>query len=419
MKPRQQRLAPADGQGVSRRHRPDYGLFVIASILLSVGLIVMYAISPALAALGGDVNDNYFVLRQFVAVMVGIVAFILASKIPFNKWHKYQKIFIVLTIIVSLGTLFTGAGAIDIGNRWIEVGPFSFQPVEMVKLMVVITFAGFLAKRSEEGNLLDRQAWTAPAIIAFLISFIVVVLQRDLGSSAVIFAILISIAYMSGFPMKKILMAGIVVVILATLAIMSTPYRRDRVATFMNPAQDCENEGYHACQALIAVGSGGVFGVGLGKSIQAYGYLPESQNDSIFAIYAEKFGFIGSLFLIGALGSLLLRILNIMQRAPNREMMLITAGIFTWFAVQGTINIAAMLGLMPLKGITLPFVSYGGSSLIFSMIALGIVFNISRYTTLRKVVHELPVQQERAKDEDNRNWRRDSRPRYSFTRRSF
>jgi cell division protein FtsW len=160
-------------------------------------------------------------------------------------------------------------------------------------------------------------------------------------------------------------------------------------------------------------------GVGLGRSIQAYGYLPEAENDSIFAIYAEKFGFIGSVALLGLYGSLLLRILNVMQRAPTRAMQLITTGVFTWFAVQGTINIAAMLGLIPLKGITLPFISYGGTSLIFSMAALGLVFHISKYTLMRKASFTPPKQKGDTRDEDSRHWRRDSRPRYTVTRRSL
>jgi cell division protein FtsW len=376
----------------------------------------MYAISPALAALGGDVSDNYFVMRQFIAVVIGIATFWGVSKVSIDTWQKLQKPLIITTLVISLLTLFTGAGGI--GNRWIEFGSFSFQPVELVKLTLVITFAGFLSKTIESGNLTNLSYWRIPMILGAVLAFIVVILQRDLGSAAVIFAITVAMMFMAGFPLLRIGLVVLAILVFAVGAIAATPYRRDRVATFLNPAADCSNEGYHSCQALIAVGSGGLMGVGLGRSIQAYGYLPESQNDSIFAIYAEKFGFIGSIVLLAIYGGLLMRILNIMQRAPDRASMLISAGVFTWFTVQATINIAAMIGLIPLKGITLLFVSYGGSSLIFSMAALGIVFHISKYTSLRKVVHELP-EQEGAKNESNSHWRRDSRPRYTVTRRSL
>lgn len=400
---------------VARKHRPDYGLFITASILLAVGLIVMYAISPALAAQGGDVSDNYFVIRQLIAVVIGIGAFYFSSKLSVSTWMRWHKVLIVSAIVISLATIVTGG----LANRWIQLGAFSFQTVEYVKLVTIIVFAGYLAKVANKDTLTDVKTWKTPMIIAAILGFIVVVIQRDLGSAVVLFSIVLAMLYMAGFPLGKMLLAIAIVGVLGVLATVSTPYRRDRVATFINPTQDCSDSGYHSCQALIAVGSGGVMGVGLGRSIQAYGYLPEAENDSIFAIYAEKFGFIGSVALLGLYGSLLLRIVRIMQRAPTREMQLMTVGVFTWFTVQGTINIAAMLGLIPLKGITLPFISYGGTSLIFSMAALGLVFHVSRYTLMRRATFTKPQQQERDTRENSSHWRRDSRPRYTVTRRSL
>ena len=399
-----------------RKHRPDYGLFITASILLAVGLVVMYAISPALAAQGGDVSENYFVIRQLIAVGIGIGAFYVFSRVPLTVWMKWYKVLIVSAIIISLGTIVTGG----LANRWIQLGAFSFQTVEYVKLVTIIVFAGYLAAIIEKGKLTELKAWKIPMIIAAVLGFIVAIIQRDLGSAAVLFAIVLAMLYMAGFPLAKMMLAIGVVLLLGTAAIASIPYRRDRVMTFMNPTKDCSDTGYHSCQALIAVGSGGLMGVGLGRSIQAYGYLPEAENDSIFAIYAEKFGFIGSVALLGLYGNLLLRILRIMQRAPTREMQLVTVGVFTWFGVQGTINIAAMLGLIPLKGITLPFISYGGTSLIFSMAALGLVFYISRFTLTRKaVLQQVPQQSEREGRENTTYGRRVSRPRYTVTRRSL
>jgi cell division protein FtsW len=376
----------------------------------------MYAISPALAALGGNVSDNYFVVRQLIAMVLGVIAFFVVSRIPVHTWNKFSKALIISAILLSIGTLITGGMA----NRWIQLGALSFQTVEYVKLIIIVVFAGYLSMVVENGRLTDIKVWKIPMIIAAILGLLVVLIQRDLGSAAVLFAIVLAMLFMAGFPLTKFLIALSVVFILGTLAIVSTPYRRDRVATFVNPTQDCSDAGYHSCQALIAVGSGGVMGLGLGRSVQAYGYLPEAENDSIFAIYAEKFGFIGSVVFLGIYGSLLLRILTIMQRAPNRNMQLLVAGVFTWFLVQATINVAAMLGLIPLKGITLPFISYGGTSLIFSMAALGLVFQVSKYTLMRKTTYSLPIPEERGRsNEDTSNWRRDSRPRYTVTRRSL
>lgn len=400
----------------TRKHRPDYGLFVLSSILLAVGLIVMYAISPALAAKGGNVSDNYFIIRQLIAVFLGFIAFFVFSKVPVKFWQKIAKPLLVSVFILSILAVLTG-GREDL--RWIQAGPLSLQPVEFVKLVVVITFAGFLAKLASDGKLTDKKSWRVPLIIVAGLIATIVFLQRDLGSAVVLLSVGLAMLFVVGMPMKYFMISLALIVSVGVLAVISTPYRMQRVATFLSPTKDCSaDESYHACQALIAVGSGGVMGVGLGRSIQAYGYLPEAENDSIFAIFAEKFGFIGSVVLLAIYGALLLRILTIMQRAPDRTSQLIVAGVFTWFSVQALINIAAMLGLIPIKGITLPFISYGGTSLLFSMAALGMVFQISRYTSLRKIVYNYEPKKEQPNESD-RHWRGNSRPRYTVTRRSI
>ena len=396
-----------------RKHRPDYGILILASILLGIGLIVMYAISPALAAQGGGVGENYFVSRQFIAILLGLVAFFVAAKTPLSWWEKWQKPLLAVAFMLGIATLAFGG----LGNRWIQLGTLSFQPVELFKFLLIVVGSSFLARIASEGNIKNFKALRPLLIVFAVFSVILVVLQKDLGSTIVLLFMAGAMAFMAGVPMKRLIIFGIIALILGTAAISSTPYRRDRFLTFMQPTRDCEDAGYHACQAMIAVGSGGLFGLGIGRSVQAYGYLPKAENDSIFAIYAEKFGFVGVVVLIGLLGALLLRILNVMQRAPNRTMQIMTAGVFTWLAIQSMINIGAMVGLLPLKGITLPFISYGGTSLIFAMAALGVVFQISSYTTMRKST--LGFDNERVSDESSRHWRRDSRPRYTVTRRSI
>jgi cell division protein FtsW len=396
-----------------RKHRPDYGLVVIASILLGIGLVVMYSISPALAAQGGGVSSNYFVTKQFIATVLGLIVFIIASRIPLVLWERWQKLLIIVAFVLSFGAIIMGG----MGSRWIPMGLFSFQPVELVKFTLIISGAGFLAQAAATGGI-SKLSSLRPLLITFLaFSFIIIGLQRDLGSAFVLLCMMGIMAFMAGLPMKRLLIFAGIVLVIVTLAISSTAYRRDRFLTFLQPERDCVNSGYQACQALIAVGSGGILGLGVGRSIQAYGYLPESSNDSIFAIYAEKFGFVGAVILLGLIGSMLLRILNIMQRAPNKAAQLMCAGVFAWFSIQAMINIGAMVGLLPLKGITLPFISYGGTSLIFAMAALGIVFQISSYTSMRK--SSLSYDNERGNDEGDYHWRRDSRPRYTITRSSL
>jgi cell division protein FtsW len=185
--------------------------------------------------------------------------------------------------------------------------------------------------------------------------------------------------------MKRIMLISAVIAVGTIIAISSSSYRRERVATYLNPSADCQDSGYQACQALIAVGSGGIFGLGLGKSVQAYGYLPEAANDSIFAVLAEKFGFFGVSIVLGIYLWLFGRFRRIILRTPDLYSRLFVVGVLAWISVQSIINIGAMIGLLPLKGITLPFISYGGTSLVFVMAALGAVFNISRYTTFEAI----------------------------------
>jgi cell division protein FtsW len=194
------------------------------------------------------------------------------------------------------------------------------------------------------------------------------------------------------------------------LAVAVAPHRIERLTTFLSPNNDIEGSGYHINQALIAVGSGGLFGLGLGKSVQAYGYLPEAANDSIFAIYAEKFGFIGTLLVVALFGYLLIKLAKIVQHAPNTFTRLVATGVFAWIGSHTIINIGAILGILPLTGITLPFLSYGGSSLIFIMAAVGLALNVSRYSLSDRVVKS---ERARTSNANRSNGRRHRRPRYA------
>jgi cell division protein FtsW len=188
-------------------------------------------------------------------------------------------------------------------------------------------------------------------------------------------------AFIAGLPLKRILLIGGAILIGLILAISASPYRRARLETYLHPTSDCQTSGYQACQALIAVGSGGMIGLGLGNSVQAYGYLPEADNDSIFAIYAEKFGFIGSIILLAVFVAFFTRLKTIAECTTDDFSRLLVIGVLAWLSVQAFINIGAMIGILPLKGITLPFISYGGTSVVFTAAAVGLVFQVSQYTS--------------------------------------
>lgn len=369
----------AETVGQIRRHRPDYWLIVIVALLLAIGLIVIYSISPALTALRGG---NY-VTRQLIAIVLSIVAFMVTARIPLRQWQKWQWWLLGIAALGTLIAMIIPPVPAYPQHRWIRLGSFSLQSVEMFKFALLISVSGFLAKRASAGEVSNYNLTMKPLAIGLaVVGFIVAFIQSDLGSAGVIVAMVVAMGFVAGLPMRRILLIGLIVAIGTILAVSSTPYRRARLNTYLHPETNCSTDaGHQACQALIAVGSGGMVGLGLGNSVQAYGYLPEAQNDSIFAIYAEKFGFIGSMVLLGLFIALFARLRLIIERAPDMFSRLVVTGVLAWLSTQAIINIGAMIGLLPLKGITLPLISYGGTSVLFVGAALGLVFQVSYYTS--------------------------------------
>lgn len=411
------RSTGADQATFTRKHKPDYVLILVSLLLLVVGLIVVYSISPGLSA-QRNVGENYFITKQLTAIGLGLVAFSALAFIPFRKWHGLQKPLLIGAAIATIIALVMPVSPDYPAHRWIRFGGLSLQSVEIVKIALAVALAAFLEERIRKNEVGNTKKTLQPLMVSLaVIAFVVALLQRDLGSTMVIVAMMAAMAFVAGLPLMRVAQVAAIIVALGALLILPFGYRRDRVTTFLNPEQDCQASGYQACQALIAVGSGGLFGIGLQNSGQAFGYLPEAANDSIFAIISEKFGFVGATFLICLFGLFFIRIKNIMERAPDDFSRLVVAGILAWLSTQAFINIGAMIGLLPLKGITLPFISYGGTSVVFVMAAVGLVFNISRYTTY-SVNPSAGMSTERSGHEGSPDWRRNRRPHYTASRRS-
>ncbi|MEO7617772.1 MAG: putative peptidoglycan glycosyltransferase FtsW, partial [Candidatus Saccharibacteria bacterium] len=264
-------------------------------------------------------------------------------------------------------------------TRWIDVGPFSIQPAEVMKIALILYLATWFEQRSDDiRSFMD-------GVIPFMIMvgsacFVIVVFQRDMGTMLVLAGAAVAMYFTAGIRWTHLSLLMGTGLAAGLAAIVAFPHRMSRVLTFLDPTKDASGSGYHINQALIAIGSGGVLGVGLGHSIQVYGYLPEAANDSIFAIIAEEFGLIGSFAIILLFGFVVYRGLKVAQAAPDTFSRLTATGISTWFGLQAVINIGAMLSLVPLTGIPLPWISYGGTSLIISMFGAGILLNISKYT---------------------------------------
>lgn len=395
-----------------RRHRPDYMILIASVLLLVVGMIVVYSISPGLAA-SQNVSQSYYIAKQLISIVLGLTAFFIMSSLPLSSLKKARKTLIWVTVAMIVIVQVFGE-QVNGANRWIQVGGFSFQVAELIKFSLIAWLSYFLVLRIARGEMASASKTFQPLLILLLVIFaIVAFMESDLGSAGVMVAIVGVMAFSAGLPMKRIAVVLGIIAVGTIMLISSSEYRRDRLTTFMNPTSDCQAEGYQACQALIAVGSGGVFGLGLGNSVQAYGYLPEAANDSIFAIIGEKFGFFGSSLVIGLYAFLFARLRKIIQCTQDLYSRLFVIGVLTWLSTQAIINIGAMIGLLPLKGITLPLISYGGTSLIFVLAALGAVFRISSYTAYAPVRNVKADDEGDASRESISSRRRQRRPYYA------
>jgi cell division protein FtsW len=402
------RTARINTDGYLRRHKADYTIVLITSLLLIFGAVLVYTISPAL-------EQSSVLYRQLLHILLAAGTFFLASVIPIDWWRKLHGPLLVSAFVSSIMLLVPGFGLEANGaTRWLNLGSLSFQPAELVKFAIVMYLAAWFAERIRT-NRLNSGAETLSPLLALtgVVGVFVAVLQKDLGTMIALTVIVLSMLYVSGITGRLFARYGGMLLAAAAALIMLAPHRLARLTTFFNPDSDVDGAGYHINQALIAIGSGGWFGRGLGKSVQVFGYLPEAINDSIFAVVAEQFGFIGSTLVLFLYGALAVRILRVIDRAPTVYMRLIGAGMFGWLLAHVVINVGAMIGLVPLTGITLPFLSLGGTSLIFISAGFGIIFNISRYTSLAYTKEEHGASSHMARR------RGDGRPRFApVSRRS-
>lgn len=392
----------SSGEGLQRKHRPDYILMLCAALLILVGIIIVYSVGPQYAnlqnnAYGSNYSSTYFFLKQLLGVGFALAGFVLALVVPFETMKKYALKLILVGVGLS-ALLFLVGNVLHINAiaqntlgayRWFRVGPVSFQPAELLKLSMILYMSVFLSARYKEGKINDRKETVYPivALVAALL-FIVVVLQKDMGTGIAIAAAAAAIMIVSTIKIKTLLQVAAVGVLLLGLSAVMTPHRLERITTFLSSddsSSSSQDSNYHIKNALIAIGTGGLFGRGVGNSIQSTGYLPEAINDSIFAVIGEVFGLVGTVAVVVLFTVLLVRILLIADYSPDMTKRLIASGIFGWIFAHFFMNVASMIHLAPLTGITLPFLSSGGSSMLFSGAALGIVFQLSRYTSHRRV----------------------------------
>ncbi len=361
----------------------DRVLKLILFLLLGSGLTMIASAGVSYGNVRFD-DPYYFFKEQLVGLSVGLVLLLICERIPYALWQKLVlPIFItalgllILVFIPGFGTTVYGAA------RWVDLGIVSFQPSEVMKLAIVLYLAAWLSRRGER-QARDFYEGFLPFLIILLVVDFLIIKQPDTGTLGLIFCVAITIFFVSGASLAHIFSLILGGLALLAILIKVAPYRMQRFLVFLNPEHDPLGAGYQMTQALLAIGSGGLFGVGLGHSRQKFNYLPEPVTDSIFAVLAEETGLLGAAFIVLLFVAFLWRGMRIARNAPDMFGKLLATGITAWVVCQAFINIAAISGLIPLTGITLPFISFGGTSLAILLAAVGILLNVSRHSTLGK-----------------------------------
>ncbi|WAA10634.1 stage V sporulation protein E [Fervidibacillus albus] len=363
-----------------KKAAPDFLLLILIFSLLALGLIMVYSASAIWADYNFD-DSFYFFKRQLLFAGLGIFAMFFTMKIDYWTWRTWAKVLVILCFILLIAVLIPGVGNVRNGSRsWIGIGAFSIQPSEFMKLGMIIFLARFLS--THQKNITSFKRGLLPSLSIVLFAFGLIMLQPDLGTATVMVGTCIVMIFVSGAKISHFLTLGFIGFIGFIGLIASAPYRIRRITAFLDPWQDPTGDGFQIIQSLYAIGPGGLFGLGLGQSRQKFFYLPEPQTDFIFAILAEELGFIGGSFVLLLFALLLWRGIRIALNAPDLYGSLLAVGIISMIAIQVMINIGVVTGLIPVTGITLPFFSYGGSSLTIMLAAVGILLNISRYARI-------------------------------------
>lgn len=359
-------------------HQPDYLLWLLIVVLVLFGLVML---SSAGAVLGFQRfhDSNYFLKKQALSVLIGAIAFAVTYRFDYHRLRRWAFPLVLGTLILLVLVFLPGIGSYYLGaRRWIHLGPLPFQPSELAKLTFILYLATWFERRMHKVK--DLQEGFIPFLSSMGLLALLIMAEPDLGTTIIILLISLVVFFLAGASWKHLLGLIAVGALGIVMLIAVAPYRAQRFTVFLNPALDPQGIGYHINQALLGIGSGGWFGLGLGHSQQKFNYLPEPAGDSIFAVTAEELGFVFmALFIIGWL-VFIIRGFRIARDAPDDFSRLVAAGITAWLGFQAFLNIGALSGLLPLTGIPLPFMSNGGSAMIINLTAVGILLNISRHT---------------------------------------
>ncbi len=390
---RQRPPSPSDDLWASRRRHPTAkpvrpqrrsktyaGLLAVITVLNLLGLVMVLSAS-SVTALDDYGSSWYVVMRQALWLVVGTAACVVVLRVDYHRWRRLAMpalmgsgVLLALVLVPGLGIEVNGA------SRWLGYGPLSLQPSELAKLTVLLFVADLLARRAAWMD--DTRLTLVPVTVVFGTVAVLLMLQPNLGTTLVLGALVLSLLWVAGTPFLPLTALATAGAIVATGMALWAPYRRARVLSFLDPWADYQNGGYQNIQSLVGIASGGITGTGLGESRAKWGFLPEAHTDFIFAIVGEELGLLGALVVVALFVSLCILGSRAALLAPDRFGMLVAAGVTVWFGVQAFVNIGAVIGILPITGVPLPFVSYGGSSLLFSMVGAGLLLNVARQAEL-------------------------------------
>lgn len=360
---------------------PDYVLFFTVLGLLGIGIVMVYSSSAVSAQVNFD-DSYYFLKRQLLWVAMGLVVLYATMNLDYHIWRSLAKPILIITIILLLLVLIPGLGKVVNGaRRWIGFGSVYLQPSEIAKLGIVLFYADSLVRNQEKLTKFVRGL--LPQLTILLLVFALILKEPDLGTALAIGGTVFILLFAAGARISHLASLGTVGISGIVAAILVEPYRLRRLLAFSDPWADPLNSGYHIIQSLYAIGSGGLFGVGLGRSREKFLYLPEPHTDFIFAILAEELGFIGTASVVILFFLFLWRGLRLAIASPDMYGSILAAGLTTMIIMQALMNIAVVTASMPVTGIPLPFISFGGSALIFTLAGVGILLNVSRYVHLK------------------------------------
>lgn len=355
----------------------DYLLLFSVVILCLFGLMMIYSSSCVWAEYKFN-NSYHYVINQFIFFLIGLFIMITVSKIDYKIYYKYANIILFICFILLVLVLIPGIGSVRNGSRsWFGIGGFGIQPSEACKIGLIIFASKYLSLN--ERYIKKFFSGVLPILFVVLIFFGLIMLQPDLGTGVILFLSIISILFIAGVDLKFFIFGGVIGIIGVIVLILIAPYRMDRITSFINPWEDVLGTGFQIIQSLYAIGPGGLLGTGFLNSVQKHFYLPEPQTDFIFSIICEEFGVVGSIIVVSLFLIIFYRGIKISLKCTDSFSKYLCFGILFQLIFQTIMNLFVVTGLIPVTGVTLPFISYGGSSLLISMASIGIILNISRF----------------------------------------